>query len=478
VAVRSSSQSAPSSGLADNSVGFFQVFSQGLVANGPLASTTVAMTAAAAYALGALPLAYLIGIVVVVLWVNTPFQFSQRLASASGVSYFVSKGAGALWGYLAGLSYVVYYIALIPANAIFFGILVSSLLPVLGVAHPASWLWVPLSVLLIVPSTILTYLGIKTSLNYAVFVAIVEILLLVVISLVIIFSPGTHNTLAVYNPHLASGGLGGFAIGLLVAAFGMSGSTATVYLGRESRAPHQTIRKALIWATVLVVALFVLVSYAFTVGWGYRRMGSFAAASIPGLTVVQHYLGQVPELILALFVINSLVGVNMAASIVVSRLLMTMGQAQLLPAELGKTHPKYLTPYVSVVCIGFVAAILGLAAAIIWGPSTGYIVLILLATMGEFLGHILGNIALPIYAWKKSMVRWAVHVLLPLLSLATIVLGIFYTFFPISFPFVYPALFSILVLIVAAAQFLLTTRAKSRKDVVEQAFSRLGLEES
>ncbi|NMP24662.1 amino acid permease [Sulfobacillus harzensis] len=97
--------------------------------------------------------------------------------------------------------------------------------------------------------------------------------------------------MAVYNPHLASGGYGGFAIGLLVAAFGMSGSTATVYLGRESRAPHKTIRRALIWSTILVVALFVLVSYAFTVGWGYTKMGSFASAAIPGLTVVQHYFG-------------------------------------------------------------------------------------------------------------------------------------------------------------------------------------------
>ena len=213
------------------------------------------MTAAASYALGALPLAYLLGIIVVVLWINTPFQFSKRLASASGVAYFVTKGVGALWGYLSGLSYAVYYIALIPANALFFGIMVTSLLPAIGIAHPASWLWIPLSVLILIPSTLLTYLGIKTSLNYAIFVAIAEILLLVIISVVIIVSVGPHNTLAVYNPHLASGGFGGFSIGLLVAAFGMSGSTATVYLGRESKAPQATIRRALIWATVLVTAL-------------------------------------------------------------------------------------------------------------------------------------------------------------------------------------------------------------------------------
>nr|WP_275107389.1 hypothetical protein [Sulfobacillus harzensis] len=145
------------------------------------------MTAAASYALGALPLAYLLGIIVVALWINTPYQFSHKLASASGVAYFVEKGAGALWGYLAGLSYVVYYIALIPANALFFGTMVSALLPILGVAHPASWLWIPLSLLLLIPSTLLTYLGIKTSLNYAIFVALMEMVLLVVVSLSLSF---------------------------------------------------------------------------------------------------------------------------------------------------------------------------------------------------------------------------------------------------------------------------------------------------
>lgn len=471
------SRAPSSSGLADNSVGFFQVFAQGLIANGPLAATTVAMTAAASYALGALPLAYLLGIIVVVLWINTPFQFTKRLASASGVAYFVTKGVGALWGYLAGLSYAVYYIALIPANALFFGIMVSSLLPAIGIAHPASWLWIPLSVLILIPSTLLTYLGIKTSLNYAIFVAIAEIVLLVIISVVIIISVGPHNTLAVYNPHLASGGFGGFSIGLLVAAFGMSGSTATVYLGRESKAPQTTIRRALIWATVLVTALFVLVSYSFTVGWGYHNMGHFAAAAIPGLTVVQRYLGQVPELILSLFVINSLVGVNMAASIVVSRLLMTMGQASLLPPALARTHPKYLTPSTAVVWIGVTAAVFGIVAAAIWGPSTGYIVLILLATMGEFLGHILGNIGLPAYYRKQPKMRWLVHVVLPVASLVTIVLGIFYTFFPVSVPFIYPALFSIALLVAGAIQYVVVSRRRERQEMVDYAFGALGLEE-
>ncbi|HUY25389.1 MAG TPA: APC family permease [Candidatus Saccharimonadales bacterium] len=465
-----------SGGLSANSVGFFHVFAQGLIANGPLAATTVALTAAASYALGATPIAYLVGIVVVLLWINTPYQFSTKLASASGVAYFVNKGMGGVWGYLAGLSYVTYYIALIPANALFFGIMVVYLLPTLGVAHPAGWLWAPLAVLLIIPSTVLAYVGIRTSLNYAVVAAVLEVIILVAISLVIILSPKTHNTAAVFNPNLAHNGLGGFAIGLLVAAFGMSGSTATAYLGAEARLPHATVKRALIWVTIVVVCLFALISYAFTVGWGYHNMSSFASGSVPGLVLVTRYLGTGVELVLAIFIINSLISVNLAATIVSSRVIMTFGRAHLLPSALGTTTAKYRTPGPAVLACAGIGAVFGIVAAIVWGPATGFIVLILLATMGEFLGHILGNIALPIYFRRQHLGRWLVHVVLPILSLATIVLGIFYTFFPISSPFIYPAVFSFLVLVAGAIQYGLTIRSRASRDRVQAAFGLTGQE--
>lgn len=441
------------SGLAANSVSFWQVMAQGLIANGPLAATTVALTAAASYALGALPLAYILGIVVVVLWVNTPWQFSKRLASASGVAYFVYQSMGGAYGYLAGLSYGTYYLALIPANALFFGVMIPALLPLVGIAHPAVWLWMPLSAAFLIPPLVITYRGIRTSLNYAIIIALTEVLLLLVVSLVIIAGAGAHNTTAVFNPGLAAGGMSGFAVGLLVAAFGMSGSTATVYLGSEARVPTETIRKGLIYSTLIVVVLFVLVSYAMTVGWGYQKMGQFAGANIPGLEVVQHYLGTVPELILGLFVINSLIGVNMAASIVVSRILMTFGRAGLMPTGWGQVHPVFKTPHQATVVLTVGAFLLGVVSAIVWGPSTGFIVLILLATMGEFLGHIFGNIALPLFYQKRGGLRTLVHVAIPALSLLTILAGVFYTFYPISVPFVYAAAFMLLILVVGAAQY-------------------------
>lgn len=460
--------------LAKDSVSFSHVMAQGLISNGPLASTVAALTAAASYALGALPLAYVLGGIMVFLWLNTPLQFSRKLASASGMQYFVAKGMGGIWGYIAGLSYALYYTSLPAANAVLFSVIVTSLMQQLGIPHPAAWLWIVLTLLFVVPSAVLTYLGIKSSLNYGAVTAIFEIAVLVLVSIVIIVKVGAHNTLAVYNPHLAAGGVSGFAIGSLVASFGMSGSTAAVYLGSEAKAPHATIRKSLFASGGLVVLMFILVSYALTVGWGYTKMTAFTSSSIPGLLVIQHYLGTAVELIFTVFVINSLVGINVASSIVVSRLFLSFSKSKLLPEALGAIHPRHKTPYIAVLTMTVLMALMALIAGMIWGPSTGFVVLILIATMSEFMGHILGDIALPVYYWKQHAMKWLVHLAIPVASLVLILFGVFYTFFPVTFPLIYAPIVTLLVLALGAVQYAVVL--SNRHHIADAAIQELSSE--
>ncbi|MGC8607373.1 MAG: hypothetical protein ACP5L5_07435 [Vulcanisaeta sp.] len=47
----------------------------------------------------------------------------------------------------------------------------------------------------------------------------------------------------VYNYRLASRGLSGFAVGMLIAGFGMSGPTAIIHLGSETKTSNRIIRE-------------------------------------------------------------------------------------------------------------------------------------------------------------------------------------------------------------------------------------------
>jgi amino acid transporter len=430
------------------------VIAQGIIANGPLLCMGAVMTSAAIYAQGSLPLAYLLGAVVVWLWVNTPLQYSKRLASAGGMFYFVSKGTSPLVGFLAGTSYALYYTAFAAAGAVYFSVMAQGLLAQFKLNSGPGWIWDALPVLLLVVPGILVYRGIRPSLRYGLVAGLAELGLMVVAALAIVFLAGRANTLSVFSPAHAAGGFSGVGIGLLLAAFGMSGSTATVYLGQEARLPHASIRRGLLWSTSIVVAVFMLVSYAVTIGWGPNQMAGFANSNIPGLLVIGHFLGSGFELVVAAFMLNSIISAIVASSLVVSRVSYSMSQAGLLPRALGRVDQTSGSPRVAVVACYGLAMVGAAVASVTLGPVTAFTVLILVGTLGEFVGHILGNLALPGFAHRRRSLSPVVHVLVPLASLITTGIGIYYTFFPVSFPTAFGPLILIVGLAMAALHFL------------------------
>ena len=81
-------------GLEANAVSLRHVLGEGFTSNGPLASAAVAFTATAAFGLGALTLAFALAAVVALTWINTPFQFSRKIASAGGLYAFLRESVG------------------------------------------------------------------------------------------------------------------------------------------------------------------------------------------------------------------------------------------------------------------------------------------------------------------------------------------------------------------------------------------------
>lgn len=410
------------------------VVAQGIIANGPLLCMGAVMTSAAIYAQGAMPLAYLLGAVLVWLWVNTPLQYTKKLASSGGMFYYVTQGSTPFVGFLTGLSYALYYAAFAAAGAVYFSVMLQSLLEQFHASTGPSWIWVVLPLLILAIPIGLVYRGIRPSLRYGLATGMLELALMVVAGVAIIILAGHANTGRVFTPSFAKGGFVGVGIGMLLADFSMSGSTATVYLGHEAQLPHRSIRRGLLLSTSAVVVVFLLVSYAMTIGWGPAKMAGFANSNIPGLLVIQHYLGTPFEIMVAVFMANSIMSAIVASTLVVTRVSYAMGEAKLLPKALGTVDSRTGSPSVAVAAC-FVAAALGaLVTSALAGPDTAFTILILIGTMGEFLGHIIANAVLPSFARRRSMTRIGVHIVLPILSLVTTAFGIYYTFYPIAFP--------------------------------------------
>ena len=431
--------------LDKNSVTFKHVLAQGFIANSPLASVAVSLTTAAAFGLGALPLTYLIGSILALAWINTPYQFSKHLNSAGGLFSFIRAGLGEKWAFGAGMGYLAYYVLLVPANALTVAALVSSIASSVGYNIPG-WTWLPISIVIIIPSYVISYYRIRPALNYGVITAAIEVVVLVIFSIIFIVHAGPNNTLHVYNPHLALNGFSGLLVGMAVASTGLGGPTATVYLAEESHAPHKTIKKAMLTTQLMVVALYLLVSYGLTVAWGVSKMGNFAASGIPGLILIDKYAGRPVELIVAVLLINSIIGVDLAVNISMGRMVFHMGRVGLLPERLGTVHNEHRTPAPALWVLFVLELVFSVVAGLIWGPINGFIVLIVAATAGGLLSHLVANVALMRFSVKHNVFNLVTRALLPAVSIVLIGLAVYGNFFPVTYPAWVGAVFAIVLM--------------------------------
>jgi len=159
-------------GLEANAVSLRHVLGEGFTSNGPLASAAVAFTATAAFGLGALPLAFVLAAVMALTWINTPFQFSRRIASAGGLYAFLRESVGPRIGFSGSVAYFFYYVLIVPANALVAAGLLQFAAGQAGIALP-SWSWLVVVPAMILPAYAISYFRLRPSLTYGVITGVV-----------------------------------------------------------------------------------------------------------------------------------------------------------------------------------------------------------------------------------------------------------------------------------------------------------------
>ncbi|MCY0859950.1 MAG: APC family permease [Sulfolobaceae archaeon] len=439
--------------LEKNAVGFWSLLGQSVALIAPLGAVAATLTGSAAFALGSLPLAYLLAIFGVLTWINVPYQFSKKITNAGGFYTFALGGIGPRYGLVTGLLYLFSYFNVI-TNAILFtgGVFIPSILSeFLGITLP-SWFWIIFLIVFLTSFTVLAYLGIRPSLKYSFAASLIEIVLLIWLSITIILKVGPHNTLVPFTP-IAPGGWVAVFEGMILAIFSMSGSSGAVYIAEEVKQPRKNVRLAVLISFLITGVVFVLVSYAFTVGWGIDNMATFASSGIPGLILADKYIGLPATIILFIFIVNSLFAGSLAPLNSAARLLYALGRDGVLPSFFGEVHPKYKSPANSILFLAILSAIVSIAAGLIMGPYYGFLYLILASSIALFIGHILGDIALPFFYNRIRNFNIVLHGITPAISFIILVIGIYYSFYPPTYPINIAAIttsaFAILVIIYA-----------------------------
>jgi amino acid transporter len=213
---------------------------------------------------------------------------------------------------------------------------------------PAWWVWgaVALGIVLV-----LNYFGVRLAIRAMLTFAAVSFIPMVILAFVIIVKGGENgNTLTMFNPGETSlfgitggGVLGGILLGILL----FVGFEAAASIGEESEDPHRSIPRALIGTVAVAAAFFVLMAYAFSIGYGKVAVSEGKWASSPSAVseMATIYVGKWFATILELVVILDAMALALAICVMIGRGFFALGRDGLLPSFFAKTS-KHDTPWV------------------------------------------------------------------------------------------------------------------------------------
>jgi amino acid transporter len=258
---------------------------------------------------------------------------------------------------------------------------------------PAWWVWGMIALALVL---VLNYFGVRLAIRAMLTFAAVSFIPMVILALVIIVKGGeSGNTLTMFDPGQTSlfgitggGVLGGILLGILL----FVGFEAAASIGEESEDPHRSIPRALIGTVAVAAAFFVLMAYAFSIGYGKVAVseGKWAASPSAVSEMATIYVGKWFATILELVVILDAMALALAICVVIGRGFFALGRDGLLPSFFAKTSRRD-TPWVGnlMVAVGGIGLFL-LATFQNYGTQFGFggddpfATFILSATIGSF----------------------------------------------------------------------------------------------
>jgi APA family basic amino acid/polyamine antiporter len=139
---------------------------------------------------------------------------------------------------------------------------------------------------------------------------------------------------------------------LLIFAFG--GFEFAVVPGEEIERPKRNLPIALLSAIAVVTVFYVLIQFV-----AQSTLPDLANSATPLASAARRFMGPVGGVLLTVGAVLSTTGTNSALMLVTPRVLFAMAEGRQLPQIFARVHPRYRTPYVSIVA----AALLGWASA-------------------------------------------------------------------------------------------------------------------
>ncbi|WP_307786491.1 APC family permease [Rhodococcus sp. KRD197] len=323
-------------------------------------------------------------------------RMAHEVTDANAFYDFIRAGLGHVFGRGAATLALVSYALLFVALVGYLGASTASAVEYFAGAVIPWWAW---STLWLFITGVLAYRDIALSTKVLGVSLVLEVAIMLVLDFVMVFRGGPEGfTTSPLNPlHFNEGTP---SLGLMFAFFGFVGFEATVIFRSEARNPHRTIPRATSVSIIAIGLFYAFSLFAVAVGTGPNSLVAKATESPQTLIteLAWTFLGVFGQDAVQILVLISLFGCFLTFHNVLARFTFNFGAAGLLPAALGRAHPRHYAPsraslVVTMYCL------LAIAGSVVLGLDP----------------------VLDLYTWFSGAATLGIIVLMALTSLAVIV---------------------------------------------------------
>lgn len=391
------------------------------------------------------PAAFIFATIILTIFSVGYVAMSRKVTTAGGFYSYISHGLGRELGLGTGFAAVVAYSVFEASLAGGFAYFLQLKLSQIGNATGAGWLgeiqWPWLALFMVVMISLVTFFDIRLTARILGVFLIGEVLFLLIFDVAMIARGATSSTaftLEALNPvkafqgfpitgKLAAAGIP--AIGLFFAFWSWVGFEMAPNYGEESKEPKRIVPMAMYISVIGLGIFYTLTSWAPFAGFSNLGAAITQAQTDPAhfyLGPAQQYIGLGIDQALSILIITGSFACGMAFHNTACRYFYSLGREKVLPAALGKTHPRYKSPHIASITQSVIAAVIVILFAIFAGMNNptqqAYVDLYgLMAIMGVIIilaVQALVSIAILLYFWQNhgTEVHWWSTVLAPIIS--------------------------------------------------------------
>jgi amino acid transporter len=384
-----------------------------------------ATSAAAIYAGGATPWAYLVAGVGCLCLASVIVRFTARMASAGGVYTYIARGLHPNGGFIGGWLYGSAFAVGISFVLAIGSVTMSALLTNHTGWHPG---WFTCFLILLAGLLVFAFLDIRLSTRLQLVVGAAGVVAILLLAIIVLAKGGDSGvTLQPLNPsNLPS--THGLFLAVVFAFTGFIGFEAAAVLGEEAAEPRRAIPRAILTAAIVAVVWYVFITWTMSVGFGVGKSGAWAKDVAPLDTLATRYSGTWLSVLVDLAVISSAFIAALAGIHLTARTFFAMAREGGLPRVLAWTHPRYRSPWVGIALALVITFLLDLTIGRHWNspapnPFTYVQFMALTATLAILAAYILVALSGMFYFWQERgtasvAYNWTLDVLLPLGAIA------------------------------------------------------------